>query len=136
FVGVANGHCAARAMKVRFAVESPGTGRGVTAVGGLPASAANQMDVDVGADDFASCDFYLDEAAYSQRVSARLLDEMGDPVSLPILFNATLSIAKEVAYDPGACDGLAGKKTVQGAIAELASMAHIEMVGGDGQDAA
>ena len=132
-VGVANEHCAARALKVRFAVESPGTGRGVTAVGGLPASVADHQDIDVDAEGLASCDFYLDKAAYSQRASAQLLDETGNPVGLPIYFNATLSVATQVAYDPGKCAGLNGQGTVQMAIDRLADQLSLYKVSGDAQ---
>jgi hypothetical protein len=130
-VGVANPHCLDRTWKVRFTVMAASGGL-VVASGGAPAAAT--VDIVVDSAGLASCDFHLDPTHVSQRVMATLLDASNQPVSLPIIFNANLSIASQVAYDPGSCAGLQGQKTVQAAIARLASVAHLEMRGGDGQD--
>jgi hypothetical protein len=131
-VGLGNGQCAPEGTKVRFAVIL-GDGR-VTTGGPL----ASTVDVPIGADGMAQCNFHLDgnyPAHYSQRARAQLLNAAGALCSLPIIFNATLSVAGEVAYNPDGCGALQGKKTVQDAIARLASLARLEAVGGDGQDA-
>jgi hypothetical protein len=54
------------------------------------------------------------------------------PVQLPVLFNASLSVAHRVSYDPGQCDGLKGQFTVQKAIDRLSRVASLYAAGGDG----
>ena len=51
-----------------------------------------------------------------------------------IIYNATLSVAREVAYDPGKCKGLAKALTVQEACCTLATAARVSAMGGDAQD--
>jgi hypothetical protein len=132
-VGLGNGQCAPPGTKVRFSVIAPpSTGR--VAVVGTTTPTGQIVDVPIGANGMAGCDFHLDGTHYSQQVRAELLDAAGVPCSLPIIFNATLSIASEVAYDPGECVALQGKKTVQDAISGLAALVRIDMVAGDGQD--
>jgi hypothetical protein len=133
-VGVANAQCLEQPLTVGFGV-TQGNG-GVVAFGGLAADINAVVNLTTDPNGLAKCHFYLENQTYSQQVTAQLLDADGNPVSLPIIFNSNLSIASQVAYDPGACSGLAGEKTVQDAIAQIASMAHLEMVSGDGQDAA
>jgi hypothetical protein len=43
-------------------------------------------------------------------------------VQLPVRFNANLSVARSVAYDPGDCAALAGENTVQDAIHRLCQL--------------
>jgi hypothetical protein len=135
-VGLGNGQCAPPGTKVRFSViyspNFPHDGR--VAVVGTTAPTGQIVDVPLGADGMASCDFHLDGTHYTQQVRAQLLDAAGVPCSLPIIFNATLSIASEVAYDPGECVALQDKRTVQDAISGLAALVRIDMVAGDGQD--
>lgn len=128
-VGVANAHCHERPTLVRFEVLDPSTGQVVSAGG----AAASVADVPLDADGLAKCDFLLDGAQTTQQVTARLLDAANNPVSLPIIFNANLSVASQVAYQPGECAGLAGQKTVQDAIGRLASLASLYKLDGDGQ---
>jgi hypothetical protein len=131
-VGVANAQCLKQPLLVHFYVSAGG---GLVALpGGVPAFSAT---IPTDAAGLASCDFHLNGAAgHSQQVTAMLLDTDGKPVGMPIIFNANLSIAREVAYDPGEdCAALQNKRTVQDAIAHLASLARLEAVGGDGQDA-
>jgi hypothetical protein len=131
-VGLGNGQCAPPGTKVRFSVIVPSTGR--VAVVGTATPTGQIVDVPIGANGMAGCDFHLDGTHYSQQVRAQLLDAAGVPCSLPIIFNASLSKASEVAYDPSGCAALQGKKTVQEAIARLASIVELHAVGGDGQD--
>lgn len=137
-VGVANAQCLEQPLTVLFSVTNA-VGRVVK----HGASDSNQTSVPIttDADGLASCDFYLDGTLTgtdwshaNQQVIARLLDEDNNPVSLPVIFNANLSIASQVAYNPAECGGLKDQNTVQKAIARLASMPRIQMVGGDGQD--
>ena len=81
----------------------------------------------------AKVDFYLDATNPVQQVVARLLDSQSNPVSLPLIFNAQLSVASQVAYQPGSCDGLSGRVTVQDAIDRLAEQISIYKVSGDAQ---
>jgi hypothetical protein len=92
------------------------------------------VEIPVNAAGEARCDFHLDGGTYSQQVRAELLDAAGQPVRPALTYNATLSVAREVAYDPGDCKGLAEARTVQDAIATLAAAARVSAVGGDGQD--
>lgn len=131
-VGVANAHCLDRPVDVLFKITG-GDGR-VVAQGGAPV--AQSVPVRVNGEGQAVCDFHVDGTNYNQQVTARLLDANNQPVSLPIIFNASLSVAREVAYNPGDCVGLQGKKNVQTAIDHLATFAQLEMLAGDGQDAA
>lgn len=79
----------------------------------------------------ASCSWTLDEENQSQQAEATLLDVVlldgdGNPVldgvkevHPSIRFNANLSLASHVAYDPAECTYLSGAETVQAAIDEL-----------------
>src|SRR5205807_467891 len=49
-------------------------------------------------------------------VTATLRDVAGNPVSIPVVFHASLSVARQVAYEPGACDLLSSTSTVQDAL--------------------
>ena len=136
-VGVANAHCLETATNVRFEVvntsANPSSGLVVVA-GGAPT--ATLVVVPLDSQGLAKCDFHLDGVHSNQQVTARLLDDTNNPVSLPIVFNANLSTASQVAYQPGGCAGLAGQKNVQDAIARLANMSSIYKISGDGQQSA
>lgn len=132
-VGMANGHCIQRTWKVRFTVVDP-DGALVAASGEIPSADSADVPLKNG---LAQCDFHLNGTKPAQQVRARLLDAAGEEVSLPIFFNANLSIASEVAYNPpDRCAALEGQNTVQGAITRLATLASIYKVSGDGQQAA
>src|SRR5207249_2944264 len=68
----------------------------------------------------------LDATTWSQQVEATLLDADGSPIPLPIRFNANLSTANQVAYDPQNCPDMATAhiKTVQDALDHLCIMEH------------
>lgn len=106
-VGVARGPSPVSGARVRFSVVSGG-GR----LAGNGASAT----ITTGADGVASCAWELAQTAGPHVVEARLLDSGGNAVHLPIRFNANLSVAAAVAYDPRECPRLAGAFTVQAAI--------------------
>jgi hypothetical protein len=128
-VGIANLHANS---KVRFTItkgngQIDGNGKSVA---GLNAS----LDVKAGADGLAICNFALETASHHQQVTARGLDPACGGTPLPIIFNANLSEASEVAYDPGECKALKDHKNVQDAISGLAALVRIDKVSGDGQD--
>ncbi|MFI0793735.1 DUF6519 domain-containing protein [Micromonospora rubida] len=70
----------------------------------------------------------------SQQVTARLLDHTDQPVGTPIHFNATLSLADGVWFDPAEDPALGDAHDVQAAIVALARARSLAAVGGDGQD--
>ena len=112
-VGVANAQCLKTPLTVRFTVTGGGGGR-VAATGMVPT--VQTVAVPTDATGLASCDFFLAAAPPSQQVTARLLDAGGNEVSLPVSFNANLSIASQVAYRPGECDLLKPARDVQAAL--------------------
>lgn len=131
-VGVVNGGPIANAM-VRFKIVSGGG----TVTGGV-----TQLDVPTGADGVASVKWTVSATVPHQMCSATLLKANGyDPVNLPpIEFNASLSIASEVAYDPANCQELQarGATNVQKALdafCDILDDPKLYFVGGDGQEA-
>ena len=136
-VGVTNGQCIEGLKSVRFdvvnTVSNPSEGLVVVA-GGTPTQSCEIVQLDtVG---LAKVDFYLDATNPVQQVVARLLDSQSNPVSLPLIFNAQLSVVSQVAYQPASCAGLSGRVTVQDAIDRLAEQFHIHKVSGDSQTTA
>lgn len=133
-VGVPNAHCRDRPASVRFTVA---TGGGSLSAAANTASAATTLDVPLGPDGLARAWWWMgtnnltSPDTVNQLVRARLL-ENGVPVQLPVLFNASLSMANRVSYDPGNCAGLNGEFTVQKAIDRLARVASLFPAGGDG----
>src|SRR5262249_54255208 len=108
-VGVANGRTPVAGAQVRFTV-STGSGR---------VNGQSTVQVATGADGVASVAWSIDSTHTPQTVTAQLLNDLGAPQHLPVQFDATLSTATEVAYNPGNCPDLAGKTTVQAAIDTL-----------------
>jgi len=80
----------------------------------------------------AACKWELDEIIDNQQVEATLLDDAANPIHIPIRFNANLSVASGIAYDPEGCSYLKNKdvETVQDAIDEICTEPgiHIENV--------
>ncbi len=79
----------------------------------------NSVDVATGSDGIASCTWELDAVTLVQQVEAHLLSDAGTPLPLPIRFNANLSVASQVAYNPAQCSNLAGITNVQAALDKL-----------------
>ena len=90
------------------------------------------MEVETGPDGVAACCWRLEGTLRSQQVEATLqeiagkpvLDDTGKPLLTPIRFNANLSVASQVAYNPEKCPNLSGVTTVQEAIDVLCQMQH------------
>ena len=88
------------------------------------------VTVETNASGIASATWRLGPAPHRQQVTAQLTEAGGRPLGTPqeLVFNASTSIAAEVAYDPRNCSNLAGAVTVQAALDKLCGQ-----VGG-GQD--
>lgn len=131
-VGVANGRWPVQNARVRFTV-SDGDGR--VAAGGPEAAS---VEVLTGTDGLAQCTWSLLPTGSPHRVTAELLDAASNPVGLPVIFGANLSVATQVAYDPRTVCGNAaspGSLTVQAAIDRLTRLTRLYYAGGDGQEA-
>jgi len=111
-VGVAIGETPDANARVRFQI-SAGSGQ---------VDGAASVVVTTGADGVASASWSVDSTTPLQTVTAQLLDDVGTPLHLPVQFDASLSVAAEVAYDPAACAGLAGTTTVQQALDKLCAI--------------
>ena len=144
-VGVANAHRPIAGARVRFQVVA-GDGQ-LQAVGERPcvdftsggtscvdftSDGTSVVEVETGADGVAACCWRLEGTPHSQQVEATLqeiadkpvLDDTGNPLMTPIRFNANLSVASQVAYNPEKCPNLSGATTVQEAIDVLCQMQH------------
>lgn len=109
--------------KVRFAIVS---GLGELRLPGGP-SGSSTLTVDLGAvttDGLAQCEWHVDDTTASQKATATLVDTGGTPIQgVPVItFDAFLSRADNVAYDPTNCPGLSGSTTVQDAIDKLCGL--------------
>ncbi|MCU1348790.1 MAG: hypothetical protein JWO56_1820, partial [Acidobacteria bacterium] len=111
---VSNGNAIAGAS-VEFSIVAPGNGT----VGG---GAVKTLVVKTDAGGIARCSWSVDSVSLTQTVQARLIatDLPGFvPGQPPILYNAHLSTAANVAYTPGACTYLNDVITVQAALDKL-----------------
>ncbi len=151
-VAVTNGQWPVEGAAVQFKVQTPGAGFVQEhEPSACPASGSSPVVVHTDADGLARCYWCLDATAYSpggpvreQQVMATLLkdDDITPAPNPPILFNASLSVANEVAYDPRAvCGGHptmdgngAVVKTVQQAIDRLTWLSSLSYVSGDAQE--
>ncbi|MFI0975414.1 DUF6519 domain-containing protein [Streptomyces sp. NPDC021093] len=135
-VSVCNGTRPVEGARVRF-VAADADGRLARSAADLARTHFSELISETDGDGIARC-FWLpapDPARPSQRVTARLIDPAGtDVAAAPVLFSAGLSIAAQVAYEPGSCPALRGTHTVQEAIDRLARVRSLVALGGDGQD--
>ena len=126
--GVTNGIWPVKGAQVQFSLRQA---KGQLSGGGTTGTV---VKVPTGANGVASCTWRLNSANQSQQVEAVLLDDGGNPICEPIHYTANLSVASQVAYDPGkTCVSLQGQKTVQNAIDTLATLASLYPVSGDDQ---
>ena len=87
-----------------------------------------------GADGAAEVRWLLDPAGLTtQTLTICRLDDHGDRIDVPVVVTARLSVASQVQWRP-ACDGFGGTRTVQDALAQLATTAEMRLLGGDGQE--
>jgi Family of unknown function (DUF6519) len=112
-VGVSRGNTPVAGRRVRFSVVK-GNGRlsGNVAVATVTTDAAG----------VATINWSLDGSEPDQRVQAELLDAANNRRHLPITFNANLSRAAAVSFDPSNCPPLTGSRNVQSAIEALCQM--------------
>jgi len=127
-VAVRNGGLPVEGAPVRF---TPAGGTLREAVSGSPPAGGI---VTTGADGVAAVRWTLDAAgAPTQTLTAQRLDDTSSPVDVAVVVSGRLSIASEVQWQP-ACDAFAGTRTVQDALAQLATTPTLRLLGGDGQE--
>jgi hypothetical protein len=132
-VGVFNGRWPVEGATVRF---TAGGGKLSANIGGEEIN-EEIITVPTDADGIASVGWLLDSDwdHHSQQVEARLLDAASEPLPPMVCFTANLSIASQVAYNPGRCATLAGRKTVQDALVRVVDLVRVYPIGGQGQEA-
>jgi hypothetical protein len=128
-VGVMNGQVPVAGAEVQFDLMTQSSG-----LLHSPTDAGTSLIVETDANGLAACEWELGSANPNLaclQVAARLLNTTGAPGALPIRFNANLSIASQVAYDPSNCPDLAaaGVRTVQEALDALCQQAPEEEPG-------
>ena len=90
--------------------------------------------VATGADGVAAVRWTLDPTGSpTQTLTAQRLDDTSTPVDVAVVVSGRLSIASQVQWDP-ACDAFARTRTVQDALAQLATTPTLRLLGGDGQE--
>lgn len=110
-VGVANMCGPVAGAIVRFEIVS-GNGQLKSSEG-----AGRAIDIPTAKEDgIASCDWEIDSQTPRQQVKATLQNAPDNLIHMPILFNASLSVASHIAYDPKDSLELKDSKTVQDAI--------------------
>ena len=112
-VGVSNGQWPVSGATVQFTIEV-GNGGVYNVTSGDFVSSVTVETVDGVAETFVQ----LGDTPDYQRVKAALLDTAGNELAapVPVYFNANLSIASLVGYDPSNCPNLSAAGTVQEAI--------------------
>jgi photosystem II stability/assembly factor-like uncharacterized protein len=128
-VGVSNWRWPVRGASVEFEVVQGG--------GRLFGASRTKHTTLTDEDGVARCDWHLNgdvAQLHTQQVRATLLDDEGLAMQTPILFNANLSVAAEVAYDPRNCGTLREDRTVQRAITKLSRLTRVFPLSGSGID--
>jgi len=128
-VGVSNWRWPVEGASVQFEVVA-GDGR-------LNGTTNATVTVETGGEGIAECEWYLNgdiANLLTQQVRATLRDENGDEMQTPIVFNANLSVAAEVAYDGDRCGTLEDDTTVQAAITKLSRLTRLFPLSGTGID--
>jgi len=132
-VGVANGSWPIQNAKVRLHVTVGGGHISPGVQGGVQVHPTT-IDVRTDSGGLASCLWQIDAGTQSQQLTATLFDADDHPVHLPVIITANLSVADQVAYDPGKCGSLQGQKTVQKAIDRLTQLISLYEAGGNNQE--
>jgi len=136
-VGVARGWWPVRNALVRFKVLS---GSGTLEAAAHPdplvvvSAQPQEIIVRTGTNGLAACKWRLDATNHVQRVHAALLNEASEELHLPVVFNANLSTADQVAYDPNRCWHVKDVADVQAALDHFCAVRHLNYVSGDGQE--
>jgi hypothetical protein len=127
-VRVTRGSYPVTGAKVKFKID-PAKGELRTTSGGAGEA---ELEVSTDEDGIATCFCRLDENA---AIEAKLIKPTPTDQK-PIIFNANVSVAEEVAYrPPGECLQLGGAVTVGDAINGLCRQVSFSSAGGDGQEA-
>lgn len=142
-VGVANGEIPVPNAEVRFKVDTT-KGNGKVLPVGAPGTFhqvdATTLGVLTDKDGLARCIWQLDSTTDSQQIKASLqavsdlTDAADHPVHLPVIFTANLSVARQVAYDPGDCEPFRGDKNVQDALNRVSHLISLYEVSGNNQE--
>ena len=123
-VVVRNGGLPVEGAPVRF---TPAGGTLREEVSGSPPAGGV---VATGADGVAAVRWTLDPAGSpTQTLTAQRLDDTSTPVDVAVVVSGRLSIASQVQWDP-ACDAFARTRTVQDALAQLATTPTLRLLGG------
>lgn len=117
--GVANGSWPVAQARVLFTIDKTSGHGQVMPHGGAPVGDGSQIEILTDPNGLAFCDWHIDSTNLSQQVKATLLDDAGNPLHLPLIYNANLSIASQVAYKPGNCSKTKDARNVQDAIDQL-----------------
>jgi hypothetical protein len=134
-VGVAKGEWPVEGAVVRFRITR---GAGELVDPANAASTTSAAEIQTGPGGVARCRWRLQAPPPDQaddnlhQVQAELVVDSGVK-HLPITFSARRTLARDVAYDPGACPGLSGANNVQAALDAVARAPSLSHVGGDGQ---
>lgn len=129
-VGASNWRWPMANVPVKFEVVEGG---GTLTLEGEDIPPRSEVDSHTGPDGVAECRWVLGDSGY-QRVMATMRDEDGQPMGVPIFFDADLSVASRVAFDNFRCIRMKDTDTVQEAINELCNNNALHYVGGDGQE--
>lgn len=140
-VGVANGTVPVPNAEVRFHVT---TGNGQIVPIGAPGTFkqldAKTLDVLTDQNGLARCTWQIDSVTQVQQLKATMqavtdLNDTADkPVHLPVTFTANLSVASQVAYNPGDCKPFAEDRNVQKALDRLSHLISLYEVSGNNQE--
>lgn len=113
-VGVARGEYPRAGVAVSFTAEAGAAG---SLNGTVLTTTIRSVNVATDANGLATCTWEIDPARKIQQVTARMIDDLGNPFGLPVTFTAQLSTADQVAYTPDPdCTTLSAAKTVQEAL--------------------
>ena len=88
----------------------------------------------------ARCTWQIDSITQVQQLKATLQavtdlnDTTDKPVHLPVIFTANLSVASQVAYDPGDCQPFKEDRTVQKALDRVSHLISLYEVSGNNQE--
>ena len=134
-VVVRNGGVPVAGAAVRFTVPGGGQLADAATTASPPAGVASPIDVVTGTDGVAAVRWILDPGGpTTQTILAQRLNDHGLGVDVVVQASARLSVASQVAWSHGECQGFAQVTTVAGALDQLVTAPEVRLLGGDGQD--